>query len=136
MKRRIFTLMIIGLVFFISCNNNDENTTETIDGVWHLKSIDGSFAGRFDYIKGEVKWDFNLDNNTVLIENNIVTTGPEDTYAGFDSGTYDFKIIENEQEEEVLFIDDIEQGVIILLDDTLKIDDCIACDGTLSEFER
>ena len=63
-----------------------------------------------------------------------MTDGPEDIYANFDSGTYNFEIIENE-EEQVLWIDNNKKGVITLLDNNLKIDDGIS-DGFITEFER
>ena len=73
--------------------------------------------------------------NTLIVENNIITTGPEDIYAGLDSGTYNIEIVED-GETETLFINDTERGVIILLKATLKIDDGLASDGFITEFER
>ena len=82
-----------------------------------------------------MKWEFNLENNTLIVENNIMTTGPEDIYAGLDSGIYEIRIEENE-EIESLFIDDTKRGIIIFLNDNLKIDENFASDGFITEFER
>ena len=64
-----------------------------------------------------------------------MTTGPEDIYAGLDSGTYEISIEDND-EIETLFIDDTKRGIIILLNDNLKIDENFASDGFIREFER
>jgi len=65
-----------------------------------------------------------------------MTDGPESTYPGLFSGTYIFEIIENEQEEEILFVDNIEQGALLLLDNTLTIDEDSESDGFIRKFER
>ena len=136
--KNLSLLMILSLMLFTSCNKEDDdsNQTDTLNGIWNLKNVSGGFVGvDIDYSQGEVKWDFNLGNNTLIVENNIMTTGPEDIYAGLDSGTYEIRIEENE-EIESLFIDDTKKGIIILLNDNLKIDDNFTSDGFITEFER
>jgi hypothetical protein len=131
-------LIILSLVFLTSCSNDDDsNQTETLNGIWNLKNVSGGLQGiNIDYSQGEVKWNFNLGNNTLIIENNIITTGPKDIYAGLDSGTYNIRIEQNGNTE-TLFINDTERGVIILLSTSnLKIDDGLAADGFVTEFER
>lgn len=114
--------MILSLVLFISCNSDDDsNQTDILNGIWNLKNVSGGLQGiDIDYSQGFVNWNFNLKNNTLTVENNIMTTGPEDIYAGLDSGTYDIQIEESE-EAATLFINDTERGVIILLNTNLKI---------------
>lgn len=138
MKSKILTLIVIlSIVLFTNCSNDDDsNQTETINGIWNLKNVSGGLQGiNIDYNEGDVKWDFNLENNTLVVENNILTTGPEDIYAGLDSGTYTIKIEKN-GETETLFVEDTKRGVLILLNTNLKIDDNLAADGLITEFER
>lgn len=135
---KLSLLMILSLVFFTNCNNNDDsNKTETLNGIWNLKNVFGGLQGtNIDYSPGEVQWNFNMEYNTLIIENNIISTGPEDIYAGLDSGTYNIRIEQN-GDTDTLFINDTKRGVIILLNTSnLKIDDGLAADGFVTEFER
>jgi hypothetical protein len=133
MKKLLFLLVFIPLVF--ACSDDESNQTETLNGIWNLKNVSGGLAGiNIDYNQGDVKWSFNLENNTLIVENNIITTGPEDIYAGLESGTYNIEITQS-GEIQTLFINNTERGVLILLNDNLKIDDRFA-DGFITEFER
>ena len=126
--------MFIPLVF--ACSDDESNQTETLNGIWNLKNVSGGLAGiNIDYNQGDVKWSFNLENNTLIVENNIITTGPEDIYAGLESGTYNIEITQS-GEIQTLFINNTERGVLILLNDNLKIDDGLYADGFITEFER
>ncbi len=131
-------LLILSVCLFTNCNSDaDSDQTETLNGVWNLKNVRGGLQGiNIDYSLGDVVWNFDLENTTLVVENTIVTTGPEDVYAGLDSGTYNIQIVQN-NETEILFIDDVERGVIVLMNGTtLKIDDDLAADGFTTEFER
>ena len=129
-------MLFCGLLFFISCDNDDnEPDVETINGVWNLTNVRRGFVGvDIDYAKEEVRWTFNMDNGTLIVENNVITTGPEDIYAGFDTGEYNISIEENEGLQ-TLFVNDINRGVITFLDENLQIDERVS-DGFLFEFER
>jgi hypothetical protein len=134
MKKLLFLLVFIPLVF--ACSDDESNQTETLNGIWNLKNVSGGLAGiNIDYNQGDVKWSFNLENNTLIVENNIITTGPEDIYAGLESGTYNIEITQS-GEIQTLFINNTERGVLILLNDNLKIDDGLYADGFITEFER
>ncbi|MEE9360960.1 MAG: hypothetical protein V3U92_00010 [Cellulophaga sp.] len=138
MKNRVLTFILISCaVLFTKCKSDDDTVhAETLNGVWNLKNVSGSLLGiNIDYIKGQVEWDFDLENNILIIKNNIITTGPEDVYAGLDSGKYNIVIEENDGIE-TLFINDSKRGVIILLKASLKIDDGTVVDGLMTEFER
>ncbi|AXO79974.1 hypothetical protein DZC78_06095 [Olleya aquimaris] len=134
---KLSLLMVLSLVFLTSCNNDDDSTQpETLNGIWNLSKVWGGLQGiNIDYNQGEVKWDFNLNNNTLTVENNLVTTGPEYIYAGLESGTYDIEIIQS-GETETLYIDNNERGVLILTENNLKIDDGLAADGFIRELKR
>ena len=101
-----------------------------------MKNVSGGLQGiNIDYSLGEVKWTFNPSNSTLIVENIIDSTGPKDIYAGHNSGTYNYEI-RQDGEINTLFIDDVKRGVIILIDSELKIDDGLAADGFIAEFER
>ena len=137
MKSTILLLVcILGLGVVTSCNNDDDNTDqqESLDGTWNLTNVRGSLLGvDLDYNEGEVIWNFNQDN-ILVVENNIMTTGPEDIYSGLDSGTYAYNI-QVIDDLDVLFVENREMGFLVLSNKNLKIDDR-ATDGLLAEFER
>tara|TARA_B100001105_G_scaffold241774_1_gene221423 strand:+ start:641 stop:1042 length:402 start_codon:yes stop_codon:yes gene_type:complete len=133
MKKLLY--IFLGLSLMFGCSDDESNQTETLNGIWNLKNVSGGLAGiNIDYNQGDVKWSFNLENNTLIVENNIITTGPEDIYAGLESGTYNIEITQS-GEIQTLFINNTERGVLILLNDNLKIDEGFA-DGFITEFER
>lgn len=139
MRTKIFgVLLFIGLGLLSSCSSDDDNSVsnETIDGVWHLKNVSGGLTGvDLDYTIDEVKWIFNEGNKTLLVENNIMTTGPKDIHAGLDSGTYTYSIEVN-NDTKTLKINDNIQGILTITKGNLKIDDGVVADGFLKEFVR
>ncbi|TRX61860.1 hypothetical protein FNH22_03535 [Fulvivirga sp. M361] len=139
MKSTIFTLIIAFVIgLFTGCGQDDDPTTQaqTINGTWNLSNVSGGLTGiNIDYNVGEVSWVFNENTKVLIIENNIESTGPEDIYAGLESGTYDYKI-QHEDDHQVLYIDGAERGILKIEDNILKIDDGVAVDGFLTEFER
>ncbi len=138
MKIGKFVFLVMSIVLFTNCSNNDESSeTITLNGIWNLKNVSGGLLGiNVDYDPGEVTWNFNLENNILTVENNITTTGPEDIYAGLDSGTYSFQVQQN-GDTEVLYINNSVRGVIVLLSENqLTLDDGVDADGFATVFER
>jgi hypothetical protein len=134
----LLSLLISALVLSTSCKKDDDDTNEPtfISGNWNLKNVSGGFAGiDIDYTAGQVVWNFNLETNILTVQNNIITSGPEDIYAGFETGTYTFEIVEN-GELQSLIVDDVNMGYITLLDDVLQLDEGVAVDGFMKTFER
>jgi len=135
---KLSLLFFLGLVLFTGCSNDDDNSSQTkvpINGIWNLKNVNGGFSPiNIDYNQGEVLWTFNQTNSMLIVENNILTTGPEDIYAGIDSGSYSYTI-EIDGETQTLLIDGAERGFLIFSDGNLEINDS-AADGFVSEFER
>ncbi len=133
MKTRILSLLIIiGIGFFTSCDKNDDNASQfdNLNGTWNLKKIHGGFAGISTYDIGDITWTFNVLNNTVSIENNIMTS------IELDSGTYDYRI-EQKEDQPTLYINNIEKGAIVMLSSTrLKIDFYSDADGFFTELEK
>lgn len=129
--KKLSLLMIMSFVFFVNCNSDDDsNQTETLNGTWNLKKIYGGFASTSYYDIGDVKWTFNVTENTVIVENNILTsTEPV-------SGTYNYRIEQN-GEIQTLFINNIERGdIIVLSHKNLKLDFYSEADGFFTELER
>ncbi len=136
----VITFIILGALLFTNCSDDDTSTTpveqESIQGSWNLKKVSGGLMGTsIDYDKGLVEWSFDTTTNRLTIINTILTTGTEDIYAGLDSGTYDYEI-RLEENTITLFVNDTKQGALILSESALKIDNDIATDGLIKEFER
>ena len=130
-------LSIASLVFiFGACSTeNDPGPTGVIDGAWSLKNVSGGFAGiNIDYDHKSVVWTFNQQIGILQVENLIDSTGPEDIHAKLNSGTYDFSI-KSENDADVLYINNSKMGKVIVLGTTFYLDDEIAADGFMMEFE-
>lgn len=56
-----------------------------------------------DYQRGDVQWNFNSGNHTLIVENNLANAGPEAIHAGLENGIYNFQI-EWEGDKKTLFI--------------------------------
>ena len=142
MKTKILTLLLItGLTLFNSCDTSEEEVTllpiDNLTEVWNLKHVLGGFSDTdLDYNLGDVIWIFDIAENTLNVYNSIISTGPEDIHAGLETGVYDF-VIKQEGDDEVLYVDDRNFGVIVVSSDgTLTIDDGLASDGFISTFKR
>ncbi len=138
MKRNVLILALLFFAGFIAgCENDDDLTPgQPINGSWNLTNVAGGLAGvNIDYKKGEVKWHFDSKSGNLTVENLIDSTGPEDIYAGLDSGTYSYEI-RQEGESNVLYIDNSKRGILTIVDNTLKIDDGLIADGFITQFER
>lgn len=137
---KVKLIVVIISFLFVSCQNDEEQNievqTHSIEGSWNLKLVFGGFMPvNIDYNIGDVKWTFNTEDANVIIENNVLTTGPEDIHAGPDSGTYSYEI-QLLNGEETLYIEGEEVGVILIEGNNLDIDNGLALDGYVSAFER
>ena len=134
MKARILTiLIIIGIGFLTSCNNDDVDIPEkTINGTWNLRNVKGGLASiNNDYQKGDIQWTFNPINNTLTVANNI---GNDKAFT-LHSGTYQFNIEQN-VESQILFVSNNDYRMVILsMDQNLIITDDMN-DGFTAEFNR
>ncbi|WP_299434803.1 hypothetical protein [uncultured Maribacter sp.] len=129
--------ILTSMILFNSCEKDkDENTMDSISGIWYLKNVNGGLAGiDLDYTRDQVKWTFDHSKLKLNVENNIMTTGPEDIYAGLDTGVYNYEVREDKQIK-TLYVENNKKGVIIIVNDNLKLDDNVASDGLITEFER
>ncbi|MEL6975036.1 MAG: hypothetical protein AAGL29_06530 [Bacteroidota bacterium] len=122
---------------FLSCNNDDDATPlESISGTWKMQNVSGGLQGvDIDYSEGDVDWTFDTDSQTVRIENRIDNTGPEDIYAGLDTGSYPYEI-QQLGETEILYLNDELMGGIVISNNTLTIDSGSDADGLVTLFVR
>ena len=132
-------ILIAGLciTLFLGCNNDDDNSQlSTLEGSWNLVNFTGTIAGfNIDYNLGDVTWTFNETSSEVTVVNNIVTTGPEDIYARYDTGTYNYSIV-IEGQNEVLYINNENNGILLLQNSTFQLSDGNIMDGSITTFER
>ena len=122
---------------FLSCNNDDDATpVESISGTWKMQNVSGGLQGiNIDYQDGDVDWTFDTDSQTVRVENRILTTGPEDIYAGPETGSYPYEV-EQLGQTQILYLDEEVMGGIILSGNTLTIDSGSDADGLVTIFVR
>ncbi|MEO0505970.1 MAG: hypothetical protein AAF090_07430 [Bacteroidota bacterium] len=132
----ILAAMAVGTLF-LSCNNDDDNTpAESISGTWKIQNVSGGLQGvDIDYQEGDVDWTFDTDSQTVRVENRILTTGPEDIYAGPETGSYPYEV-EQLGQTQILYLDDEVMGGIILSGNTLTVDSGSDADGLVTIFVR
>jgi hypothetical protein len=85
-------LILLAAIGLISCNSDDENTSETISGEWTLRSGNGTISGRVDtFDDGQITWTFSEDN-TVDVVNTV--TDPQ-LLSGPATGIYSYTVNNN-----------------------------------------
>lgn len=130
-------LFLISLLFLFSCNTNDDappNTAPKIDGTWSLVNVYGGFAGvDDDFENGTITWNFNQDNLELTVTK---TNTAAVTYAGFPSGTYDYRIFTTTGEDANLVVNSLCYDITRLIHSELLLDEDIAADGFLLTYRR
>ncbi|WP_417372291.1 hypothetical protein [Gelidibacter japonicus] len=137
--RKILVLGLVTAVFF-SCKSDDDassNSTASLQGSWDLVNFSGTVSGfNIDYNIGDVIWTFNTSTLQLTVENNIVSTGPEDIYARYDSGIYSYQVVEIAGED-TLFIDGEDNGVIIFQNASFQLTEAQSpADASFTTFDR
>jgi hypothetical protein len=137
MKAQTFILIVLTYLVTLSCNSDDNNTTiaeDPLNGSWNLTNVFGGFLTvDIDYAPDEVTWTFDTTNEMISIENNILTTGPEQIHSGPETGVYNYEIVV-ENLEEVIYIDGVFTGVLVIENNTLLIDNGLSSDGFISTY--
>ncbi|HRP89990.1 MAG TPA: hypothetical protein PKX92_08120 [Edaphocola sp.] len=141
MKLKLIILtLFLGVGLLISCSKEDKNISSTealLNGTWNLKNLSGGFAGlNENYSIGTITWAFNVQNKTIIVNNNV----PESKKYIFDNGTYSFSIIEINNHK-YLKINNDEYGGLIILNSNLTIDqnkisNGVGADGFILNFEK
>ena len=138
MKSIFLLIIFLGIAtIYPGCKDKNIISQEaTLSGAWKLKNVSGGLAGiNIDYNEGDVYWTFNMNNGKLEVINNIETTGPEDIYSGFETGTYNF-VVNLDGNEDVLYVNGQKIGVITISKDKLLIDQGVPVDGFMTEFAR
>lgn len=139
LKALLLTLFL-GVGLLISCTKNDTNilpTEELLNETWNLKNLSGGFAGlNENYSRGTITWTFNPQTQTIIINNTV----PARKSFVFDSGTYDYSVIEINNQK-YLKIENAEYGGLTITSDSLIIDQNqlsygVGADGFILRFKK
>lgn len=131
-KLKFFTLFILTFLL-LSCNSED--TAETLDGTWRLRTASAPEGSVIDYTEGQVNWTFNQDSHRLTVQNNITSLGPENIFSGIASGTYNYNIVETDGNK-ILYIEGVEQGIFAYTDANLVINSEPDANGIIKVFKR
>jgi hypothetical protein len=108
----VFTLSLLGC----TVDNSGSNTT-TRSAKWSLVRVTGGIAGiEVNLELGQITWIFDELNNNIIVEENV-----EGLSYGLPEGTYAYTI-ENINNAEFLFVDEVEYGDIEVGQNTFTID--------------
>lgn len=137
MKRISILFLTLSLVLCSACNNDDNaNMEDPLAGTWDLSTVYGGLIlVNIEYNEGDVIWTFNRSNGQLVVQNNILTTGPEQIYSGLPTGTYNYDV-SIEDNQEILYVDNERKGALIFETSSFQIDNGLASDGLLTTFSR
>ena len=118
-KGKLCLLFFLGLVLLTGCSNDDDSLQEeTLNGIWNVNNISGGIAGIDNgYETGIITWTFN--NQTLTVENNAAQGN---IYNGFESGTYSYLLLEDENEQFINLNESGDYLKIIIENNEMKID--------------
>jgi hypothetical protein len=93
---KLTLIMILGIVFFTSCNNEDDSIqTTNLNGTWNLKNVSGGFPGiDVDYENGIVTWQFVPEFENLIVLSSLINNGPQSAYLPLQSGNYNYAVTE------------------------------------------
>ncbi|MFD2562119.1 hypothetical protein [Aquimarina rubra] len=129
MKR--FCVLLLSIIL-ISCSNDDDNSTPTLQGEWNLVNVSGGFIGLdADIAKGVIVWDFNTTTGMVTIVNNSTDT---DINTILPSGTYSYSV-SAPADADTLVVNDVNYGRINLENMVFTVTESFD-DGFIFRFER
>ncbi|MBR9913440.1 MAG: hypothetical protein GYB32_01225 [Algicola sp.] len=133
---RTHLVILLYCLLTLSCNSDDDAAVviePTLDGQWSLTNISGGLVGLDqDFEEGTIVWDFDTENEQVMITNN---SDSEMVYSGLNSGTYDYSVSSTETST-VISVDFLNLEIMTLTANQLVLDDGIAFDGFLLTFMR
>jgi len=136
MKNLKILIAVLALFTLLSCNDDDGNPVNTIDGQWRLARVSGGLTGiEQTFMDDTIKWEFHPENNTLVVVNNNTD---ENLYDGLESGTYSYTIVNNPNSQDctnTLLINNETFGCVTIEEFKLTIDDSYA-DGFKYELYR
>jgi|TARA_B110000967_G_scaffold201944_1_gene239944 hypothetical protein len=116
---KLSLLLFLGIALLTGCSNDDDSLQEeTLNGIWNVNNISGGIAGIDNgYETGIITWTFN--NQTLTVENNAAQGN---IYNGFESGTYSYLLLEDENEQFINLNESGDYLKIIIENNEMKID--------------
>ena len=115
---KLSLLLFLGIALLTGCSNDDDSLQEeTLNGIWNVNNISGGIAGIDNgYETGIITWTFN--NQTLTVENNAAQGN---IYNGFESGTYSYLLLEDENEQFINLNESGDYLKIIIENDEMEI---------------
>ena len=134
----------ISFLFISSCSSDDLIQNQSINGTWYLKKYDDSTNGiNINFVREDVKWNFDENTNKLTVEFNFSETTLENNetlHVGLDSGSYDYSLTEKNGIK-YLVIGNQEFGSISIETNTLNLNKNVDSNGSgidlfIWEFEK
>lgn len=129
-------------IVFLSClmtncsTENDFSEELSINGTWILKNeAGGRLDYSLDYDDGDFVWNFTENPDILTLDNELTKGGFRDYYDHLESGTYDYEIQE-ENSDQILFINNKKVGYISIMNGTLIIDERSSNNNFILTFEQ
>jgi len=138
MKTQLFIFLLVSTFGLTSsCKKKcDCQVPSQLEGRWQMSRVSGGLAGiDYTYNPGEVNWYFQQSNNTLYVSNNLDSTDAKHQYTKLETGTYYYQA-QSANGENIILVNGISLGVYYFEQDKLLLDDGVASDGMLTEFER
>ena len=102
---KYISILIVAL-FVLGCTDDEPDSTNNFTDEWHLESAVGGIVGANDtYDRGDVTWDFFLEDSVAIINND----SGSNVYPGPITGVYSYEKIENSRGV-FLVVDNFEWG--------------------------
>ncbi len=127
-KRRYLKLVfVVTLILMLSCNKDDNESDNSLEGIWNVIGLQGSLAQPVTYNKGEITWLFNFKNNTLTIKNTVDNqVGIQPLFSQNHTGVYNFSMT-TENDNTILIVEN-RRGILVKEGDKITIDYGIAFD--------
>ena len=137
--KNLFLTLLFGIGLLVGCTDdtNISPQDQSLNGTWKLINLSGGFAGlNENYPSGTITWTFNSQNQTIIVDNNE----PTSKSFIFDSGTYNYSIIEINNQK-YLKIENDEYGGLTISTNSLTVDQNdiswgVGADGFILIFEK
>lgn len=138
--KTVILVFLLGIGLLTGCSDDTDITppAPSLNGTWHLKNLSGGIAGINEhYPNGTITWNFDSRNQTIIIVNNNQSS----TRIIFDSGTYNYSIIEVNKQQYLQINSEEYGGLTLSTNNLLTIDQNeiswgVGADGFVLNFEK
>jgi hypothetical protein len=108
---KLNNLYAIAICCTVALSCSDDTDERSLSGSWNLTNATTTEGTNLNYSQGEVIWSFSERNNTLSIQNRVITLGPENTFAGPATGNYHFSV-QRQQGMDYLYVDGTRIGAL------------------------